>query len=135
MAIIQWTKELSVGVAEIDQQHQKLIETINELETAMEQEKEKEVLFGVIQELIAYAKNHFKTEEQYFDQFGYEGGKVHKALHVSFVKKISEFCKDYIAGRAGLSVSLLHFLGDWVVDHITGEDHKYTDCFNSNGLY
>ncbi|MBN2703597.1 MAG: hemerythrin family protein [Pontiellaceae bacterium] len=135
MAVIQWTNDLSVGVEKIDRQHQKLIETINKLETAMAQEKEKEVLFGVIQELIAYAKLHFKTEEQYFEQFGYEDGIVHKTQHVSFVKKISEFCEDYLSGRVGLSVSIKKFLADWVVDHIKGSDQKYTECFNRNGLY
>ncbi|MBN2685372.1 MAG: bacteriohemerythrin [Pontiellaceae bacterium] len=134
MAIIRWTNDLSVGVAEIDRQHQKLVETINILENAMAKGKGKEVLLGVIQELIAYAQMHFKTEEKYFDQFGYEGSEAHKKLHVSFVKKVSEFCEDYLAGRLGLSISLMNFLSDWVVDHITGEDQKYTTCFKSNGL-
>lgn len=135
MAIIQWTNELSVGVEEIDLQHQKMIEIINKLETPMAQEKEKEVLFGVIKELMAYAKIHFKTEEQYFEQFDYEDSNVHKTQHVSFVKNISKFCEDYLSGRGGLTVSIRNYLFNWVVDHIKGSDKKYTDCFNRNGLH
>lgn len=135
MAIIQWTNEWSVGVEQIDRQHQKLVEIINKLETPMVQEKEKEVLFSVIQELMAYAKIHFKTEEQYFKQFGYEDSNVHKTQHVSFVKKISKFCEDYISGRSGLTESIKNFLFNWIADHIKGSDKKYTDCFNRNGLH
>ncbi|NLX27089.1 MAG: bacteriohemerythrin [Lentisphaerae bacterium] len=101
MAILQWTNELSVGVEEIDRQHQKMIEIINKLETPMAQEKEKEVLFGVIKELMAYAKIHFKTEEQYFEQFGYEDSNVHKAQHVSFVKKYPNSAKTISQAGAG----------------------------------
>jgi hemerythrin len=135
MAIIQWTTDLSVGVAEIDQQHQKLISIINDLDNAMAQKKGREVLRGVIQKLISYAQSHFKTEEEYFDQFGYEDSAAHKAQHVGFIKEISGFCEDYFSGKSGLSVSLMNFLGEWLVDHIKGADQKYVACFNRNGLH
>ncbi|MGI6102630.1 MAG: hypothetical protein ACOYET_09155 [Bacillota bacterium] len=39
MALIQWSDELSVGVRELDAQHQRLIQMINELNEAMLQGK------------------------------------------------------------------------------------------------
>lgn len=134
MAIIQWTTDLSVGVSEIDQQHQELICIINDLDNVIKYEEERAKTMGVIRKLISYAQTHFKTEEKYFDQFGYENSAAHKAYHVFFIKKISAFCNDYFSGKPGLSVSLMKFLKNWLIDHIKGEDQKYTDCFNRNGL-
>jgi hemerythrin len=44
MALIDWDASYSVQVDEIDQQHQKLIAMINELNEAMKQRKGKELL-------------------------------------------------------------------------------------------
>ena len=68
MALLQWSDALSVGVVEIDRQHQKLVTMINDLNDAMRAGKGKDALGKTIAELIAYAATHFKTEEKYFDQ-------------------------------------------------------------------
>lgn len=71
MALIQWDDSFSVKVAEIDQQHKRLIVMINELHDAMKQGKGKDALGKIINGLISYTATHFDTEERYFDQFEY----------------------------------------------------------------
>ena len=44
MAMIQWNSSLIVNIAEIDRQHQKLIQMINDLVGAMRQGKGKDIL-------------------------------------------------------------------------------------------
>jgi hemerythrin len=134
MAIIRWSEELSVGVAEIDQQHQKLISMINDLNDAMINGKGKEALRDVINGLITYTATHFKIEERYFDQFGYEESSLHKNEHADFVKKVSDFRDGYVSEKLGLSINVMKFLSDWLTCHIKGSDKKYTACFNSNGM-
>ena len=78
MALVTWNDSLSVNVAEIDQQHRKLIAMINELNDAMKIGKGKDVLGGIVNSLISYTATHFKTEEKYFAQFGYPDTEDHK---------------------------------------------------------
>src|SRR5665647_697844 len=99
MPLIQWTSILSVNVAEIDQQHQKLIALINNLNDAMRKGKGKESLAEIIDELSNYAANHFAFEEKYFDKFGYPAATSHKLEHTNFVKKVSEFKNGFDGGR------------------------------------
>ncbi|MGC8720293.1 MAG: hemerythrin domain-containing protein, partial [Thermodesulforhabdaceae bacterium] len=62
MPLIRWDESLSVGIAEIDDQHKRLVNMINELYDAMLQKKGKAVLSQIIKEMAEYAAVHFATE-------------------------------------------------------------------------
>lgn len=134
MALIQWDVSFSVKVAEIDQQHQKLVSMINELNDAMKQGKGKDVLGKIVNGLISYTATHFNTEEKYFDRFGYPETDSHKKEHAAFVKKVSEFKDGFEKGKLGLSIELMNFLSDWLKNHIKVMDMKYSQFFNEKGL-
>jgi hemerythrin len=134
MGFIKWDDSLSVNVAEIDQQHQKLILMINELHGAMKLGKGKDVLGKIVNGLIGYTTIHFKTEEDYFRQFGYPQADSHKKEHIVFVGKVSEFKDGFEKGKLSLSIEILNFLSDWLQNHIKGTDKKYSQFFNGKGL-
>ena len=67
MALIKWNDSFSVGVVEIDLQHQKLVALINDLNEAMLQARGKTVLTRILNELVSYTVVHFGTEEKYFE--------------------------------------------------------------------
>jgi hemerythrin-like metal-binding protein len=135
MSLLKWKNEYSVGVQEIDNQHMKLIELINKLFDAMKQGQANAVIGQILNELSTYASTHFKTEEKYFELFDYMESEKHKEIHQIFVMKITKFKNYFDAGQITLSVSIFNFLKDWLNDHILGEDMKYTECFNKNGLF
>ncbi len=134
MDLINWSDSLSVNVAEIDQQHQKLVAMINELNDAMRQGKGKEALKHIVSGLISYTGTHFKTEEQYFDRFGYPDADSHKKNHADFVQKVMEFNNGFEKGKFGLTLEIMNFLSNWLQTHIKGTDKKYSKFFNDNGL-
>jgi len=134
MAVIEWKESFSVNVAEIDEQHQKLVSMINRLFDAMQRGEGKKVIGATVNGLIDYAAIHFTTEEKYFDQFGYPDTVSHKQEHADFVQKALEFKSDYDQGKVLLSPAVITFLSDWLQNHIAGSDQKYARCFNENGL-
>ena len=134
MALVQWSNSLSVNVVEIDKQHHKLVDMINELNDAMRSGKGKDALAKIVNGLIAYTGTHFKTEERYFDQFGYPDASSHKKEHVDFVAKVSEFKDGFAKGKIRLSIEVMNFLSDWLQNHIKGVDKKYGPFFNEKGL-
>ena len=134
MALFNWNDSFSVNVAEIDKQHQKLIQFINDLNDAMKQGKGKDVLGNILNELINYTSVHFKFEEKYFDQHNYPSKDAHKLEHINLVKKVMDFRNDFQQGRLAVSVELLSFLVNWLKNHILIEDKKYSAFFNSKGL-
>lgn len=134
MPLINWNDSFSVNVAEIDQQHKKLISMINELSDAMKQGKGKDILGKIVNSLLGYTATHFKTEENYFDQFGYPDTDSHKKEHIAFVQKVSDFKDGFEKGSLSLSIEVINFLSDWIQNHIKGTDKKYSPFFNEKGL-
>jgi hemerythrin len=131
---IKWDASYSVGIAEIDQQHQMLIAMINELSDSVSQTKGREVQEKVLDGLTAYAKEHFATEERYFDKYAYPWSVTHKAEHAAFTQKVIQFVQEYKAGKAGLNNQILSFLCDWLKNHIISKDKTYSYFFTMKGL-
>lgn len=134
MALIKWDPSLSVNVAEIDRQHQKLIDMINELDDGMRQGKGKDKLAGIIGGLVSYTQVHFRTEEKYFAQFGYDDAPAHQREHEDFTRKVADFKAKFESGKIGLSLEVMNFLSNWLRNHIMSSDMKYAEFFRDKGL-
>lgn len=134
MSLIRWSDSFSVNVMMIDQEHKKLVAMINELTDAMKAGHGKDVLGKILDGLIQYTAFHFQREEKYFQQVKYPDTAAHKREHAAFVKKVTEFKKEFDAGRVTVSVNILQFLSKWLQQHIKGSDQKYSKFFNENGI-
>jgi len=134
MALITWSDELSVNVDRIDGQHRQLVIMINDLNDAMKAGKGQEILNTILEKMVGYAEEHFILEEYYFEKFGYSEAATHKSEHDQFVKKVVKFISGFDSGKPLLTLEVIDFLKDWLIDHIKGSDQKYSVCFNENGL-
>lgn len=134
MALISWSDKYSVGVSEMDSHHKKLLEMINSLHDAMKQGKSKEVLSKTVKELLDYTDFHFKKEEDYMKKYKYSGLSEQLNQHKFFVDKIKKFQDDLNSGKLTLSIEVMNFLRDWLINHIQILDKKYSDLFNEHGL-
>ncbi len=134
MALIIRDKTLSVGVNEMDDQHKKLIEIINNLFEAMKIGMGRETLNYVFSGLIDYAKEHFSEEEELMKKFGFPELMEHSNLHREFEEKVGEMFGSYEKGDTLISIEVLNYLKEWFSDHMQKEDKKYTEYFKSKGI-
>lgn len=123
--MVQWSDNLALNIDDIDQQHMKFLEIVNELLVAMRNKKSKEVQSEIIDQLISYAFYHFTKEERYLDESNYPEIKQHKLEHEKFVDKIIKFKKDYDDSKITLSIDMINFMNNWWVNHIKVSDRKY----------
>jgi len=117
---LQWTPELSVGVAEIDRQHQELYKQANALLDAMSKGKGKAEVQFVVQFLGDYVKKHFEAEEILMRKYHYTGIASHKIQHAGFIRLYEEARRqiDFEGATPTLTLQLQRQLGDWLVNHI-----------------
>lgn len=134
MGFLDWNDSYSLGIAEIDMQHKKLVALIVKLYEAMSKAKANDVVGSILTELVMYTKTHFTTEEKYFAQFAYVNKANHELEHQKFVSKINDFKEKFDSGKVGVSIQLMNFLKDWLVHHIMKTDKQYVECFKNNGL-
>ena len=78
MPIVTWSDQYSINVGEIDDQHQKILELVNDLHNAVESCIEKETLRVKLSALVDFTDLHFSTEDQLMKKHGYPGMKAHQ---------------------------------------------------------
>ncbi len=134
MAFLGWTSDLSVGIGEIDAQHQQLVSLLNELHAAMKQGHGSESLVEIFSKLVDYTRYHFGTEERLFDQYHYPRAVEHKEQHDLLTKQVLELRAQLKGGQLLVSIKTLDFLKGWVTNHIMKTDKYYTEFFHSVGV-
>jgi hemerythrin len=91
MPLLTWNESYSVNVRELDTQHKKLIDLINDLHDGMKQGKGKEISGKVLNELVTYTGFHFKSEEKLFEKHGFPDTTKHKRQHDELVDQVMTF--------------------------------------------
>ncbi len=125
MTIVTWSDSYSVKIPMIDAQHKKLFDLINALHDAMVQGKGMEVLGTTLDGLSKYTVVHFSEEEQMLAKVNYADLAAHKREHAVFIQKVSDLQSQYSKGNVALTMPVMEFLKDWLVNHIQKVDKKY----------
>jgi len=133
---LKWTDDLSVGVELIDDQHKQLIEHINNLEKAVEQQQGPMEVSDTLSFLTDYTDFHFSMEERNMAAHGYPAFEAHKAKHDEFKailgKMESEFRDDGPTPILAESIDTL--LVNWLLKHIRIVDVEFGAFLKSNGI-
>jgi hemerythrin len=131
-----WNEKMSVGVGVIDEDHKKLVSLVNELYEGITAGHGKETLGKVLDGLVSYTKMHFAREEHYFVKTGYPGAAAHKKEHDELTRQVTDLQARYKSGQIStLSLELMTFLKNWLINHIQGTDKKYGPHLNAKGIH
>ena len=122
---VQWTRNMDLGINDIDSQHRLLVDYINDLYDAMTNNSSAQEMLGILRKLRDYTSTHFRDEEKHFVHTNYPATKEHLQIHREFEAKVNEVEQGIKQGTITLSMDLLSFLKDWLVQHIMGMDAQY----------
>jgi hemerythrin-like metal-binding protein len=122
-----WSDKLVTGITEVDDQHRRLVELINEVGSLCTQDATSDKIKPVLDELVQYTQYHFKNEEELMRQYS-----VNVALQQHHLKAHRAFC-DQVTLAIGviqsspqsamsLLAQLLNYLTRWLLQHIMVED-------------
>jgi len=131
---LEWKDDYSVGIDSIDQQHKKLINLINQLQTAIDYSTGKEFEQEALDELVDYTKTHFTYEEGLLRDNDYPDYENHKAQHEKMFKKVEEVLSNYQHDQDSAMSDAVEFLKDWLIKHINGTDKEYSSYLIDRGV-
>lgn len=117
-----WDESLSVGIGTIDEHHRYLFDLINDLHDVVINKLGTREVARLVKALDAYAKVHFRAEEQMMTHYGYEGFNRQQHQHHAFEAKIREFYEELHTNPLVAQFDVLSYLRDWLVKHILVED-------------
>jgi hemerythrin len=122
---LQWTSTLSVGVTEIDEEHQELFRRAGRLLDALGAGERAEVV-ELVEFLHGYAVRHFDREETWMRETLYPGYVRHKLEHDRFVADLRVLSRDLDMSvqRALAPFPLGRWLAQWLKDHVGGTDKE-----------
>ncbi|MFZ5442452.1 MAG: bacteriohemerythrin [Myxococcota bacterium] len=134
LPVMVWDDSLSVGIAAIDAQHQRLVELLNQLHRSQTDGKGNEVVHQVLGALASYTVEHFAFEEKLFAAHGFPSLPEHRVAHEKLVSRVTGFIEDWKAGRATMGSELFMFLRGWLNGHIRGSDRDAGRFLRSQGV-
>lgn len=127
MSVLVWKPSYSVGVTELDQQHEILLGLINEF-AGENPDRSIKRCYIVLNDLVKYAQLHFNTEETLLGLHGFAGLSTHKMEHDTFTERVFELNQKLQAGDTNIFNEVVDFLKDWYIAHVLGTDREYMDC-------
>ena len=128
-----WSSEYELGISVIDSQHKRIIEYINRVYDALDNEPNSEMISDVLTHLVDYTFSHLAFEEAMLEEVGYQDFDAHQLTHKTFSKLIDNLKKRAAQGEA-VGAELAAFLNDWLISHIMSEDAKYVPAVKAHLL-
>jgi hemerythrin len=119
---VVWSKILSVGVDEIDEDHRKLLNIFNILNHAVIDGEPPEYLAAILKELINCTVWHFSHEERLMLKHYFDGAEAHKAAHQELIKAARELQQTILQSDQPIAEEHLAFLERWLTEHILTAD-------------
>ncbi len=125
---IRWSESLSVGVAEIDQEHRQFVARVNELNKAIIDCRDKATVERLLDLMLMEATHHFWHEQRLLTQWNYPDRAAHAVKHAELTAQFERIMKEFERADVSFTWAIkgLH-IKQLLVDHLLQEDTKYRD--------
>src|SRR5579863_10132528 len=130
-----WKSRYSVGVRELDEQHQMIMRRLNELHEEFMSGKVHETVSPLIDSLVSLAAEHFATEESLMESTQFPGLADHRAKHQALSNKVKEFIARQELGELAARSQFMYFLREWLTRHMEKEDQEYAPWLAQHGIH
>ncbi len=122
MARLEWTDDLAVGNAMIDEDHQQLVFLVNRFDDAIVSGADSTVRGNLLDELVSCTVAHFIREERLMQRIKYPEFTFHKSQHDGLLSDIAKLQRSFRSGELPLSERTSAFLCEWLSRHIRTSD-------------
>jgi hemerythrin len=130
-----WIPAYSVGIEEIDAQHQELFRRAGLFIASLRRQSRQEI--GILLSFLRlYAVTHFGAEEAWMREAAYPGTAEHEKQHDRFIKDILAL-SDQHEKKNGTGIEparVSGWLEKWLRNHVTSSDIELAHHLRSSGV-
>lgn len=121
MPIAHWSPNLSVGIEELDADHQELIGVLNRLDLEVGHAAGHDTISQILDEFISRVNTHFLREEKIMLREEYPEADHHAKVHRALADELQEFRTEFLAGME-IGPEIPEFIKRWLISHIMESD-------------
>ncbi|OMH39724.1 bacteriohemerythrin [Motiliproteus sp. MSK22-1] len=132
MRPLKLTPLLQLNIRVIDDQHQQLIDMINQTQDILNHQEDPVALVQILNQLRELTILHFTTEELLMKKYAYPDLKNHKSQHDISAQKTFDFDGAALMDDPSAAHSLLSLLRSWLLTHIS-EDAEMAKFLREKG--
>ena len=87
---VNWDSGMSVGIAEIDEDHKRFIALVNEFNKSVENRLGVSEVQRILRDILDDAIEHFANEERLLGEWRYPGAHDHARAHAELVLQLRQ---------------------------------------------
>lgn len=127
--LFNFENEFRLGIEEMDNEHIKLVDMLNEVHALLSEGKRDEARRYFSETLSNYVDEHFSDEEQFLERIGFPGLEAHKKIHETFKASFRELQPKIESYDEAAFRSALNDTFTWIIVHIGKTDRKYAKFY------
>jgi hemerythrin len=126
---VGWNPSLTMGVPEIDAQHQAIFEQVARFEATATGRGSPSTLQELFEFLSEHVKGHLEAEERLMEESGYPGIDEQRQQHAEFTRRLKLLVPLWDAEGESHVVChvMLGFVQSWLANHVLSSDRRLGD--------
>ncbi len=128
--LLHWSSVYETGHPDIDEQHKRIIEEMNQLHEAINERRDVEAIFAILEFMTSYVEDHFSFEEKCVEEFKCPHAEENKTAHVAFVALLKESKAKFEKGEVNHAgaMDFYYEIVIWIKEHILQVDKHNFSC-------
>jgi len=125
----------SLGIEELDADHRRIADLVKRIagvaEDAPREGPGRQLAGGMLRQLHAVTRIHFRKEESLMEAIGYADRADHRREHMMLLAELKVFIRNIERGDETLSPKTVERLQQWLVGHIVQSDRPLARVLRS----
>lgn len=122
VALVKWGDDFKTGWAFMDDDHHRIVDLVNDLQSAARGGAGHDAVPRVVGELISVMRGHFDKEETAMRKSHYPLFSDHKMQHDLMRMKLDELVRNLAASINITAGDLIEFMTNWLTQHTLRHD-------------
>ena len=128
MTPINWDEALSFGITELDDDHQTLVELVNQLEAQSLARAGREAVGATLARLVGAVGRHIEHENELLERYGYTDTADHRVLDRKFFQIFLDV-QQVFEEHGVLNAETRDFIEHLIIQHILKTDAPLRQFF------
>ncbi|MGA3099452.1 MAG: hemerythrin family protein [Bryobacteraceae bacterium] len=117
MLRLEWSASHAVFVAEMDDEHVEIFQSLSALQTSLATEAPPSTILKHCLALATQVEGHFAHEERLMRAARYDSFRWHKRSHDHARRRVGQFISRLEEGESDAGPTLVEYLISWLRDH------------------